>query len=71
MRTNILIEDELMKTAMIVSGIKTKKEIVDIAIREFVERRTRKDLLELKGKINFADGYDYKALREGAVDDLD
>lgn len=70
MRTNILIDDTLMDTAMRVSGLKTKKEIVDIAMREFVERRTRKDLSELKGKISFSEGYDYKALREDKSNDF-
>jgi Arc/MetJ family transcription regulator len=65
MRTNIIIDDALMEKAFDVSGLKTKKEIVEQAMREFVERRVRKDLSDLKGKINFADGYDYKALRNG------
>ena len=64
MRTNIIINDELMQQAMEVSGIKTKKEIVEQAILEFVNRRTRKDLADLRGKITFATDYDYKALRE-------
>jgi Arc/MetJ family transcription regulator len=60
-----MIDDALMARAIDVSGIKTKKEIVEQAIQEFVERRTRKDLSDLKGKIRFAEGYDYKAAREG------
>ncbi|MDD2373452.1 MAG: type II toxin-antitoxin system VapB family antitoxin, partial [Syntrophomonadaceae bacterium] len=51
MRTNIVIDDTLMQKAMEVSGLKTKKEVVEKAIMEFVERRTRKDLKELRGKI--------------------
>jgi len=65
MRTNIVIDDEMMRQAMALSGIKTKKEVVEQAIQEFVARRTRKNLLELQGRIQFAEGYDYKALREG------
>ncbi len=64
MHTNINIDDDLMREAMALSGIKTKKGIVEQAIREFVQRRTRKDLSDLRGQILFADGYDYKALRE-------
>lgn len=64
MRTNIVIDDALMQRAMEVSGLKTKKEVVEIAISEFVERHSRKDLKELRGKILFADNYDYKAARE-------
>jgi Arc/MetJ family transcription regulator len=65
-RTNIVIDDELMARAGRVSGLTTKREIVERAILEFVERRERKDITELFGSVQFAEGYDYKALREGA-----
>ena len=64
MRTNIEIDEETMKQAFSVSGFKTKKEIVEQALKEFVRNRTRKDLTDLRGKIRFADGYDYKTARE-------
>ncbi len=65
MRTNIVIDDQLMKQAMRVSGLSTKKEVVNSALQEFVERRMRKDLADLQGKIAFDGAYDYKVLREG------
>ncbi|MCL1914421.1 MAG: type II toxin-antitoxin system VapB family antitoxin [Eubacteriaceae bacterium] len=65
MRTNIDIDDNMMQKAMEVSGLKTKKEVVELAIQEFVQKRTRKDLSELRGKIQFADDYDYAAIRKG------
>lgn len=64
-RTNIVIDDSLMEKAMALSGLSTKREVVEKALVEFVQRRVRRDLLELEGKIRFMDGYDYKALREG------
>lgn len=64
-RTNIVIDDNLIKQAMRVSGLTTKKDVVNRALVEFVQRHTRKDLNELQGKIKFADNYDYKALRKG------
>jgi len=69
MRTNIDIDDNLMEQAMRLSGLSTKKEVVNRAIQEFVQRRSRKDLAELEGKIKFADGYDYRAGREGRPHD--
>jgi len=63
-RTNIVIDDKLMEQAMRLSGLSTKKEVVERALREFVERHSRKDLLELRGKILFDSNYDYKAKRE-------
>ena len=70
MRTNIVIDDELMKKAINVSGLATKKEVVHLALEEFVQNRSRKSLQELKGKIKLAEDYDYKALREGRNNDL-
>jgi Arc/MetJ family transcription regulator len=64
-RTNIVLDDELVEEAFRYSDAKTKRELVDRALREFVERRKRKDVRELRGKISFRPGYDYKALREG------
>ena len=65
MRTNIIINDELMSKAKKISNLKTKREVVERALQEFVTNHSRLNLLELKGKIKFADGYDHKAMREG------
>ena len=65
MRTNIEIDDSLMEKAVAISGLKTKKEVVERALIEFVANRSRKDLRDLRGKIQFANDYDYKAMREG------
>ena len=46
------------------SGAKTKKELIRLALKEFVEKRRRLNLLDLEGKIEFAEDYDYKKLRE-------
>ena len=65
MRTNIVIDDELMEEAFNVSGgVSTKKELVELALREFVDTRKRRDLRELRGRITFADEYDYKPMRQ-------
>ena len=65
MRTNIVLDDELVEEAFRHSDAKTKRELVDLALREFVANRKRKDIRELRGKISFHPGYDYKKLREG------
>ncbi len=64
MRTNIVLDDELVEEAFRHSDAKTKRELVDQALREFVENHRRRDVRELRGKISFHPGYDYKALRE-------
>ena len=65
MRTNIVLEDKLVKEAMKLARMKTKKELLNQALKEFVENRKRLNLMDLFGKIEFAKNYDYKALRQG------
>jgi Arc/MetJ family transcription regulator len=65
MRTNIVLDDELVEEAARLTGITTKKDLVHEALRVLIATRRRKSLLDLEGKIQFARGYDYKALREG------
>jgi Arc/MetJ family transcription regulator len=64
MRTNIVLDDNLVKEAIKLSGAKTKKELIHLALKEFVENKRRRNLLDLEGKIEFSDGYDYKQMRE-------
>jgi Arc/MetJ family transcription regulator len=68
MRTNIEIDNELMEEALKVTGSRTKREVVDLALRELVQRRRRKDMLELVGKVSIREDYDYKAMRAGDGD---
>lgn len=65
MRTNIVLDDELIAEAARLSGITTKKDLVNEALRVFIQVSKRKSLLDIAGKIRFAPGYDHKALREG------
>jgi len=64
MRTNIVLEDDLVEKAFKYSKAKTKKDLIHQALKEFVENHNRANLMELKGKIEFSEGYDYKKLRE-------
>lgn len=64
MRTNIAIDNDLIERAMKISGVKTKKDMVNMALEEYVRRHNQKNLLDIAGKIRLAEGYDYKAMRE-------
>lgn len=64
MRTNIFLDDKLVKEAFKYCDVKTKKDLVHLALQEFIQNRRKKNLLELKGKVQFADDYDYKKMRE-------
>ncbi len=65
MRTNIVLDEKLVEEGLRLSGAKTRKELVNQALRELVENRSRRNLLDLAGKIEFADDYDHKQAREG------
>ena len=54
MRTNIEINDSLMRRAQKLSKIKTKKEVIEQALAHYVKALQRKDMLKLRGKINWA-----------------
>ena len=65
MRTNVVLNDELVEAAFKCSPlISTKRELIEAAIREYVDNRKRKNIKELKGKISFKENYDYKAMRK-------
>ena len=49
MRTNIVIDDDLMTKAKRLSGLASKREIVEVALREFVARRDQQWLLDMIG----------------------
>ena len=65
MRTNIELDGDLVQEGLKLSRARTKRELVQLALKEFVENRRRLSLLELEGKIEFAEGYNHKRMREG------
>ena len=65
MRTNIVLDDEIVRTAFRYSKAKTKKELINEALKELIISRQRLDLRDLRGKIDFRSDYDYKKLRKG------
>ena len=64
MRTNIVLNEQLVEEAFIYAEVSTKRELVHVALQEFVENHRRKDLRELRSKIKISDDYSYKALRK-------
>ena len=63
MPTNLAIEDKLLNEALRISGHRTKRETVNEALREYVQRRKQREILKLFGKVDFVPGWDYKAGR--------
>ncbi len=58
-----MLDDDLVKKAFEHSKAKTKKELIHEALRELIAARRQLDLRDLKGKISFTKGYDYKKMR--------
>ena len=53
MRTNVVLDDKLIETALQYTGLKTKKELIDYALRELVRRQKQKSVLQLAGKLHW------------------
>jgi len=64
-RTNIVLNEDLIAEASRLTGIRTRRALVHEALRVLVEQKRRRPLVALRGKIQFAAGYDYKAARAG------
>jgi Arc/MetJ family transcription regulator len=52
-RTNIEIDDKLMKDALRVSGVKTKKEAVELGLRTLLNLSLQEQARRLRGKITW------------------
>jgi len=63
MATNLSLDPELVERALLLSGERTKKAVVNRALAEFIARREQKALLELFGQLEWDPDYDYKQER--------
>ena len=58
MRTNIVIDDDLMKSALKASGKKTKKDAIEEALKLLVQIRGRKEIRKSRGKLKCSGSLD-------------
>jgi Arc/MetJ family transcription regulator len=63
-RTNIVLDEDLVEEAFKVTGARTKRELVRMALKELIRIRSKKNLSELSGRIRLRDGYNHKRLRQ-------
>jgi Arc/MetJ family transcription regulator len=66
MATNLALDPALVDHARKISGLRTKKEAVTLALQEFIARRERARIVESFGTLEWDEGYDYKADRHAA-----
>ncbi|MGO9593148.1 MAG: type II toxin-antitoxin system VapB family antitoxin [Steroidobacteraceae bacterium] len=53
MRTNIVIDDKLMKETLRLTGLKTKREAVELGLRTVVRLRKQDEIRRFRGKLNW------------------
>lgn len=63
MATNLQLDKGLIEEALKLGGHRTKRAVVEEALREYVQRRKQIKLTELFGTIEYDDDYDYKEQR--------
>jgi len=68
-RTNIELDEKLVKQAMRLFGKKTKKELVHFALNELIRRERAKGILSLEGKVKWEG--DLRKMRKGRFASID
>ena len=63
MPTNLGIDEKLLAEALQAGGHRTKRETVNEALREYLQRRKRRDFKRLFGTVDFRPDWDYKKAR--------
>ena len=53
MRTNIVIDDKLMKETLRLTGLRTKREAVELGLRTIVRLRKQEEIRRFRGKLNW------------------
>ena len=53
MRTNIVIDDKLMKDTLRATGLKTKREAVEMGLRTLLRLRQQEEVRRFRGKLNW------------------
>ncbi|MCK4652994.1 MAG: type II toxin-antitoxin system VapB family antitoxin [Candidatus Cloacimonetes bacterium] len=64
MATNLALDNTLIIEAQKIGGFKTKKDTVNTALLEFIQRHKQLEIIKLFGKIDYNADYNYKKNRE-------
>ena len=63
MATNVEIDPDLIRQALMLGGKRTKREVIEEALQEYVLRRKQQQVLSLFGTLDYDPNYDYKKQR--------
>ncbi|MCK9392668.1 MAG: type II toxin-antitoxin system VapB family antitoxin [Syntrophales bacterium] len=58
MRTNVVINDELMESALNLSGLKTKKDVIEEGLKLLVQVKRQKEIKRFRGKLKWSGNLD-------------
>lgn len=64
MQRTLDLDETLVREALQLTKLTTTGELIDLALKELVKSRKKKNLFDLAGQIQFAPDFDHKALRE-------
>jgi Arc/MetJ family transcription regulator len=64
MGTNVELDDALVEESFRLTSVKTKKELLNQALKAWIQSHKRKHWLDLAGQVQLAEDYDYKDLRQ-------
>jgi Arc/MetJ family transcription regulator len=69
MRTNIVLDEQLVAKGMQITGLKTRRALVDFALRELIRHRHQRAILKLRGQVKW-EGDLYRMRKGRLVNDL-
>lgn len=52
-RTNVVLDNKLIEAGFKATGLKTRRELIDFALRELLRHKQQEKLLALKGKVTW------------------
>ena len=64
MATNLNIDNDLLQEAYKIGHFKTKREAVNVALQEYIQRKKQKNILKFLNQVDFDESYDYKLMRK-------
>jgi Arc/MetJ family transcription regulator len=58
MRTNVVVDDDLMESALKASGLKTKKDVIEAGLKLLVQVKSQKEIKHFRGKLKWSGNLD-------------
>jgi Arc/MetJ family transcription regulator len=58
MRTNVVVDDDLMESALKVSGFRTKKEVIEEGLKLLIQVKRKKEIMRFRGKLKWSGNLD-------------